>query len=264
VRAACRRRRGNEPCIKTYAADMVTVTAIHECVGWCPMLQMRSTMNDVSIIDPATARLPANYEAARAALAECVRVDEAKDWADRAAALASYARQIENKELETYCRRILDRAVRRCGEILRTVQPARGANQNISDGDDTKVLTRKDAAGQAGLSERQRVSALRVANVPANEFEELVEGDNPPTVTALADMGREHHGPHDFRDHVAANRLMGLVRRFLVDAERLDFAAALRGFTADERMEVAGRARLAAAWLELFAMEAQHQGDHDG
>jgi hypothetical protein len=39
VREQCRQRRNGEPCIKTYAADMVTVTATHECVGWCPTLQ---------------------------------------------------------------------------------------------------------------------------------------------------------------------------------------------------------------------------------
>lgn len=37
----CRRRRNGEPCIRTYAADMVTVTATYHCVEWCPVLQKR-------------------------------------------------------------------------------------------------------------------------------------------------------------------------------------------------------------------------------
>jgi hypothetical protein len=41
VRATCRRERGPGPCIRTYAADMVTVTGTHECVGWCPVLKRR-------------------------------------------------------------------------------------------------------------------------------------------------------------------------------------------------------------------------------
>ena len=43
--------------------------------------------------DVSTARLPAAYEAASRAIAECERIDECKDWSDKAAALASYARQ---------------------------------------------------------------------------------------------------------------------------------------------------------------------------
>lgn len=39
VRDECKRRRGDEPCIKTYAADMVTVTETSDCVEWCPVLR---------------------------------------------------------------------------------------------------------------------------------------------------------------------------------------------------------------------------------
>jgi hypothetical protein len=38
---------------------------------------------------PEEAALPARYEAAKVAIKECAHVDECKDWADKAAALAS-------------------------------------------------------------------------------------------------------------------------------------------------------------------------------
>ena len=47
------------------------------------------------------------------------------------------------------------------------MEAKQGANQNIHDAPDMKVLTRTEAASQAGLSERQKVTALRVAMVPA-------------------------------------------------------------------------------------------------
>jgi len=50
--------------------------------------------------------------------------------------------------------------------LLRQIEPARGANQNIQDGTVPKV-TRESAATEAGLSERQRKTALRVAAVRA-------------------------------------------------------------------------------------------------
>lgn len=44
-----------------------------------------------------------------------------------------------------------------------------------------------DEAAEAGLSEHQAKTAVRVANVPADEFEKAIESDSPPTVTRLAD-----------------------------------------------------------------------------
>jgi hypothetical protein len=38
AREQCKRQRGDEPCIKTYAADYKTVTSTYECVDWCPVL----------------------------------------------------------------------------------------------------------------------------------------------------------------------------------------------------------------------------------
>src|SRR5215471_863155 len=73
------------------------------------------------------AKLPANYLKAKSALAKCVSIDECLDWADKATALASYARQTEDVELENYCRRIKARAARRAGELMLELD-ARGAH----------------------------------------------------------------------------------------------------------------------------------------
>jgi hypothetical protein len=139
-------------------------------------------------IDVATARLPAAYENAKTALAQCDAIDQCQDMADKAQALASYARQANDPELRQMADRIQARAIRRCGELLRQIEPQQGVNQNIQDGTVPKV-TRTKAADDAGLSERQRKTALRVANVPAAEFEKAVESPTPPTVTTLAERG---------------------------------------------------------------------------
>lgn len=49
--------------------------------------------------DIATAKLPAAYTVAKRALAECGKVDECKDWVDKAAVLGSYARQSKDESL---------------------------------------------------------------------------------------------------------------------------------------------------------------------
>ena len=139
----------------------------------------------------ADARLPAKYEAAKTALRECNRMDECKDWADKSAALASYAKQSQDKTLERTAMRIRARAIQRCGELLREVEKAQGGQPFHGSTTETDRPSRKKSATEAGLSEHEAKTALRVANVPEESFEEQVESDNPPTITALAEQGKQ-------------------------------------------------------------------------
>ena len=63
----------------------------------------------------------------------------------------------------------------------------RGGDRTKSNGNGTSAPSQKDIAQEAGLSKRQQVTAVSVANVPSEDFETAVESDNPPTVTALAE-----------------------------------------------------------------------------
>ena len=82
----------------------------------------------------------------------------------QAAALASYARQSEDDQLEKMAMRIRARAIRRAGELLELVQPAK--NQHDNSAGAGGGIGRKQAASDAGMSHRQMHTALRVANVP--------------------------------------------------------------------------------------------------
>jgi len=50
---------------------------------------------------------------------------------------------------------------------------------------------RRQAAEAAGMSRHQMHQALRLASIPADEFDRLIEGDDPPTLTELAARGRQ-------------------------------------------------------------------------
>ena len=65
--------------------------------------------------------------------------------------------------LAVMAERIQARAIRRCGELLKQVETGQGVRTDLlHDAADMK-LTRTEAATQAGLSERQKVTALLVA-----------------------------------------------------------------------------------------------------
>ncbi|UIY26036.1 hypothetical protein LZK76_11910 [Rhizobium leguminosarum] len=82
---------------------------------------------------------------------------------DRAAALASYPRQADDKTLENYATRIRSRAIKRAGELLKEFD-GKGKRTDLQPSDGAV------SAEAAGMSERQKVTAIRVANVPSGDL----------------------------------------------------------------------------------------------
>jgi hypothetical protein len=197
---------------------------------------------------PATvsAPLPATYEAARSALAQCQAIDECKEWADKAAALASYARQSEDLELEKMAIRIRDRATRRAGELLKQIPPGKTGPKQLTEGTHTQ-LSRTEIAQRAGMSEHQQVTAVRVANIPKEEFDRQVESANPPTLTELARQGTQKRdaptdpqtwlkgrSPQDFN---AILHMMSTIEEYAKEADTWPLNQLLGEMTDKERQD---------------------------
>ena len=107
--------------------------------------------------------------------------------------------------------RIQARATRRCGELLKQIDGRGEHRRSIAPGTSS---TQQAAATDAGLSKRQQVTAVRLANVYEPDFEYEVERPDPPTITALAEQGtkkRDWTPPDGFEE---ATKLLGTVRRF--------------------------------------------------
>ncbi len=68
-----------------------------------------------------------------------------------------------------------DRAIRRMGELLKQIEPAKGGRPSETRVDDRPSYSRHSAAANAGLSTHQAKQAVRVANVPATDFERQME-----------------------------------------------------------------------------------------
>jgi len=118
------------------------------------------------------------YEAARLALAECKTFDEAKSWADKAAAMQAYGRMAKDKTMEIDAAEIRLRAERRLGEMLIEQKENGGLNKGKLK-QFTAVVTNdhgeKPTLSDAGISKDLSSRAQKYAAVPAKEFEAIVE-----------------------------------------------------------------------------------------
>ena len=68
------------------------------------------------------------------------------------------------------------------GENLHTEQPTKSELK--------KVFHKRSLVNRQVYPNASQVTAVRVANVAKDEFEEAVESDEPPTVTQLAQQGK--------------------------------------------------------------------------
>jgi hypothetical protein len=60
--------------------------------------------------------------------------------------------------------------IRRMGEVLKQYDAQGKRTDQLDVGDDTK-LSQREAAEEAGISKRQQVTAVRIANIPEDQFE---------------------------------------------------------------------------------------------
>jgi hypothetical protein len=209
----------------------------------------------LTIIDQVSAasraRLPATYEAARRAIAKCEKIDECQSWANKAEAMASYAKQSKDETLRKMADRIQARAVRRCGELLKQVEPQQGGDRR-SNGGHAPVESRKSTADAAGLSDHQRKTALRLASIPKEEFHDAVGVDNPPTVTQLAERGRKHRPRPKVSKTRDVARVMGVLRIFAAYCESADPVSVGGAVSPKNVKNIHQQIRAIGTWVDLF------------
>lgn len=227
-----------------------------------PVQHIGGRMNLPAQISVSGATLPQTYQAAQIALQECSQIDECKDWADKAAALASYARQAEDDQLERMAQRIRSRAIRRGSELVKQIEPQRGGDRRSEQyqgaGDHT-LISRENAAREAGMSKHQYIQMMRVGNVPEAEFERLVESEKPPTLSQLASLGVKKREPlvdlqgRSADDFNKAMHYVGAFERAARDLEKQNHSSLLPILDDKERARIKAAIKRIDAISDLVA-----------
>lgn len=201
------------------------------------------------------ATLPERYRCAQDALAECSQIDECKDWSDKMAALASYAKQAEDSTLEKYALRIRARAVRRCGELLKmqkeTVGFATGGKPYQSSTASSSEGVERPTLADAGISHKFSHQAQQVAGLSQEAFDAAVDSDNPPSVHGLVAMARRDITGEQ-RDAFA--RVKRAMRAYALFLAKNDAVMAASGETAEDAQEVRQFIAIIDRWHDRFTV----------
>lgn len=158
-----------------------------------------------------TPLVPIEYETAVKALAECISLDEAKYWNNKADALAAWAKIYRSDEAERKARMLKLHAYRRMGELARELRP--GGPKKIYQNKTEKhaayrqrkrlglppqevPLGEKPGAAsllrESGFSEQRARTILTVSKLPDEVFADAVNQPRPPSPTRLMEMTRDN------------------------------------------------------------------------
>ena len=181
-------------------------------------MQLSQQVNIIQQIKNKEVDLPKNYQKAVLALKECDSLDEIKDYSDKMTALALYYKQANDSVLENLATRIKHRAKRRMGELLKQFDNQGVRNDlQLKEGILQKFTT-QEAAASIGLSEWETKQSIRLSNIPEQKFEELIESNNVPTLSQLADIGtkkRVKEVPKNFINNVQFGLLLNDMLSFM-------------------------------------------------
>lgn len=132
--------------------------------------------------------MPVNYEAARKAIALCVEIDECKDWADKAAAIASYAKQSRDATMRDAATRIQLRAEERLGELLASIPKGTAIFSHEKNKMVPNYNGKWATARRAGVTNAQYYRATHIAAVPKKKRDKAIEASPPIRPHVLAAM----------------------------------------------------------------------------
>lgn len=191
------------------------------------------------------------YDEMCRAISEAYVVDEVKDLRDKAMAIEMYQRQANNTEAERQACEIRLRAERRCGELLRQREKAKG-NQHVNSATSNSAREQKTLS-DLNISWDQSSKWQKLADIPEEQFEEALHSDAKPTTSGILRGAQSNETTEQNVVPVSSDAiwLCGRLRDFERDGLLSKAPAAVMStMTVWMRAECERLAPLVAAWLK--------------
>jgi len=136
------------------------------------------------------ASVPVVYEEACKALAACSTIDEGKYWADKAEALAAWAKIYKSDKAAVEAKRLKLHAYRRMGQIAEelrpTVSPSGTKGKQGASGRTNGALS---LVKEHGFNQTKAGKIMAISRIPDDAFKKAVSSANPPGINLAAGMG---------------------------------------------------------------------------
>lgn len=203
-----------------------------------------------TILGGRAPHMPVEYEAAVKALAECITLDEAKYWNNKADALAAWARIYHSSEAERKAKQLKLHAYRRMGQLAEELRPTirDGKRQGNNEGRSGHAPGARSLLIQSGLKTTQAAAALTLGRLDDREFERHVNLPRPrapQSINTDAKSGSESH-----RKIQSAHG--GAFRIFKTFCKQHSASSLARGLSAGEYRYYIESVRLMTEWLDEF------------
>lgn len=139
---------------------------------------------DIVVTDGTWTFKPAHYNAMRRAIAACATIDDCAKEQSRAAALAVYFREVNDKFAQRALEDIRLRAWRRMAEIIATVDVSKCASQKLMV---EKIRHEIGADATSMLTNSRIIQLIKLAGIPASSFEAALERERISLASVLFD-----------------------------------------------------------------------------
>jgi hypothetical protein len=195
------------------------------------------------------------------AIAECHRVDEAKDYRDKAEALRAYAKQAGNRDAEVQFAEIKVRAEIKCGELLKEMAESgeRAGRGRHSNSDSVSHLT------DLGIDPKESERFQQAANASSQHVEEAFntarETRTPVTSAQIRNLTRSpEFTPEQRADHERLWRVLRALEQ--ISDQDIPAAEWLDALPDYMRERVSNHLKKARPWLErLFELWDTHHAN---